>query len=88
MAESRPWRRPVPVSVGHIPAAEPPYALTIDSDVLVILTALLYIDGLAGLNGCARSRRGAGGTISAASSGSDAAVANKKGALMALTKLA
>uniref|UniRef100_A0A0A8Z0J1 RING-type domain-containing protein n=1 Tax=Arundo donax TaxID=35708 RepID=A0A0A8Z0J1_ARUDO len=75
-----------------LPAAEPPDPLAVDSDIVVILAALLCalicVVGLAAVARCARSRRGGGG----ASSGSQGAAAASKGlrkkALRALPKLA
>ncbi|KAL6648870.1 hypothetical protein ACP70R_013094 [Stipagrostis hirtigluma subsp. patula] len=68
-----------------LPAAEPPSPLAVDSDVVVILAALLCalicVVGLAAVSRCARSRRG-GAATSAASKGL------KKKALRALPKLA
>ncbi|XP_037428234.1 probable E3 ubiquitin-protein ligase ATL44 [Triticum dicoccoides] len=85
-------RRLLQTYPGQFQAAEPPDALGADSDVVVILAALLCallcVVGLAAVTGCARSRRGAGGTRSAASSGPDANKGLKKRALMALPKLA
>ncbi|KAL6645412.1 hypothetical protein ACP70R_017020 [Stipagrostis hirtigluma subsp. patula] len=69
-----------------LPAAEPPSPLAVDSDVVVILAALLCalicVVGLAAVARCARSRRGGGAAMSAASKGL------KKKALRALPKLA
>ncbi|KAF7055718.1 hypothetical protein CFC21_063212 [Triticum aestivum] len=82
-------RRLLQTYPGQFQAAEPPDALGADSDVVVILAALLCallcVVGLAAVTGCARSRRGAGATRSAAS---DASKGLKKRALMALPKLA
>ncbi|KAJ1298975.1 hypothetical protein BS78_01G495600 [Paspalum vaginatum] len=72
-----------------LPAAEPPSPLAVDSDVVVILAALLCalicVVGLASVARCARSRRGA-----APSSSSSAAAAKglRKKALRALPTVA
>ncbi|XP_037437012.1 probable E3 ubiquitin-protein ligase ATL44 [Triticum dicoccoides] len=86
-------RRLLQTYPGQFQAAEPPDALGADSDVVVILAALLCallcVVGLAAVTGCARSRRDAGGARSAASSsGPGASKGLKKRALMALPKLA
>ncbi|XP_062213610.1 probable E3 ubiquitin-protein ligase ATL45 [Phragmites australis] len=72
-----------------LPAAEPPDPLAVDSDVVVILAALLCalicVVGLAAVARCAGSRRG----VSSASQGAAAASKGlRKKALRALPKLA
>lgn len=63
MASARPLLQTYP---GQFPTAEPPDALSVDSDVEVFPTALLCVVGLTAVTGCACSRRGLGGTIYAA----------------------
>lgn len=77
-----------------IPAADPPDPLAVDSDVVVILAALLCalicVVGLAAVARCTRSRR-SNSRAAAASSGPVAATTNKglkKKTLKALPKLA
>ncbi|CAL4912368.1 unnamed protein product [Urochloa decumbens] len=69
-----------------LPAADPPNPLAVDSDVVVILAALLCalicVAGLAAVARCARSRRGAAAPPSAAAKGL------RKKALRALPRLA
>ncbi|CAL4928822.1 unnamed protein product [Urochloa decumbens] len=70
-----------------LPAADPPNPLAVDSDIVVILAALLCalicVAGLAAVARCARSRRGA-----AAPPSSAAAKGLRKKALRALPRLA
>nr|CAA74911.1 ring finger protein [Hordeum vulgare subsp. vulgare] len=85
-------RRLLQTYPGQFQAAEPPDALGADSDVVVILAALLCallcVVGLAAVTGCARSRRGAGGARSAAPDAAAPSKGLKKRALMALPRLA
>ncbi|WVZ55307.1 hypothetical protein U9M48_005982 [Paspalum notatum var. saurae] len=73
-----------------LPAAEPPSPLAVDSDVVVILAALLCaiicVVGLASVARCARARRG--GTAPSSSAAAAAAKGLRKKALRALPTLA
>ncbi|KAG2555064.1 RING-H2 finger protein ATL8-like [Panicum virgatum] len=84
MASSARRLRQMQANSGQLPTAEPPSPLAVDSDVVVILAALLCalicVVGLAAVTRCARSRAPAGAQASAKGLG--------KKALRALPKLA